>query len=243
MHRFIATSLLLSFSACASHIKEPTRAAITARHKGRVVALRQSSYFGDLYDENQLWLLSPHPFAQTSHIVDTTGAPIYPRGQRGIIPMGTTFVVQRVEFPDARAMAGRMLTTPRYNTWVYLSAVPDTPAPMDRKGLVLVLPLNLETEGEVEAAISELFTTPAKAQAWLAARRPTIRAAIEHKDIVEGMTEEELFASMGKPLRWFNDTTASGLLAEVAWYKTREAWLSDKVVLEARRGRPAPSPR
>src|SRR5687767_14646550 len=67
---------------CASHTRlaEPTRAAISARHSGRTVELRQSMYYGDLYDENEKWLLSPYPFAETFHIVDTKGAPIHPKG-------------------------------------------------------------------------------------------------------------------------------------------------------------------
>ena len=38
----------------------------------------------------------------------------------GIVAAGTRFVIKNIEFPDAQAMTNRMLTTPRYNPWVYL---------------------------------------------------------------------------------------------------------------------------
>ncbi|MEE8410091.1 MAG: hypothetical protein V3T05_10820, partial [Myxococcota bacterium] len=96
----------MALSACASQTRlaEPVRSAVAARHVGRTVELRQSCYYGELYDENEKWLLSPHAFADTSHIVDLDGVPIHPTGQRGVVAAGTRFIIRRGEFTDAQAM-------------------------------------------------------------------------------------------------------------------------------------------
>src|SRR4051812_45589609 len=127
MKRLLASLSVALMAACASQTKlpEPARAAIADRHVHRIVELKRSYYYGDLYDENEKWLLSPYPFSDTYHIVDLDGAPIHPKVQRGIAPAGTKFLVEQVEFPDRWALAKRMLTTPRYNPWVYLRRAPD----------------------------------------------------------------------------------------------------------------------
>lgn len=228
-----------ALSACASQTKiaQPVREAIAARHTGRLVELRRSCYYGNLYDENEKWLLSEHAFADTYHIVDTDGAPIHPTGQRGIVPAGTKLVVSHIEFPDVRAMARRMLTTPRYNPWIYLQPAPSsTSLPRERPWFILLLPMDMETEKEVEDAIAALLAPEGEVSAWLASLRPTVRAAIEHKDVVEGMTEQELVAAMGAPLKWIADAR-DGERARVAWYHTKEAWFVGDTVVEVRDGR------
>ncbi len=229
--------------ACASHTRlpEPIRAGISARYTGRTVELRQSMYYGDLYDENEKWLLSPYPFAETFHIVDTKGEPIHPQGQRGIIPAGTSFLVYRIEFPDVAAMATRMLTTPRYNPWIYLTAPEGSNLPQGRKHFILLLPMDLDTESAVEQEIAELLGSMGEVQKWLEKRKPTVRVAIEHKDVIPGMTLDEVIAAMGEPQRWF--TGGDGLAVKVAWYPSKELWLEDGAVKEVKPARPAePTP-
>ena len=240
---FGASIVALSFVAlwrCASQtrIAPEVRAQIEKRHAGNVVELRQSNYYGELYDENELWLLSPHPFADTSHIVDMNGAPIHPRGQKGIVPAGSRFVIERIEFPDRGALTHRMLTTPRYNPWVYLKPAPDeTHAPLEnRRGFVALLPLELETEQQVEDALAAMFAPEGDVQRWLGTRRPTVRAAIEHKNVVEGMSREELTAAWGAPAMWFIEQSDKGE-ARVAWYTSKEVWLVNDTVSEVKQGR------
>jgi len=237
----LALGLTVGLASCASytHIPQGVRTALSARHTGRTVELKQSCYFGDLYDENEKWLLSPYPFAETFHIVDTEGAPIHPQGQRGILPAGTTFVVQQVEFPDGAAMTRRMFTTPRYNTWVYLSPAEGSAAQLqDRRSFIMILPLGIDTEQQVEDAIGRVLAPQGETSKWLATLRPTVRVAIENKDIVVGMTQDELTASQGEPQRWFNETDATGK-ARVAWYPSKEAWLRNDTVAEIKPGRAA----
>ncbi len=238
----LMVSMILLFTACATQTKlpAPVRAAISARHMGTVVELKVSCYYGDLYDENEKWLLSPYPFAQTYHIVDLDGAPIHPRGERGIIPAGTPFIVRDVEFPDPGALAKRMLTTPRYNPWVYLTPAPDAKnLPEGRAFFILLLPMDLDDEPTTERAYNGLLAPKGDMTTWLAGRRPTVQAGIAHKEIVEGMTEAELVVAMGPVLRRFNDTL-DGKAVHVAWFGAKEAWLSDGLVVASKLGRPEP---
>ncbi len=244
---FGASIVALSFVAlwrCASQtrIAPEVRAQISQRHAGTVIELRQSQYYGELYDENELWLLSPYLFADTSHIVDMNGTPIHPKGQRGIIPAGSRFVIERIEFPDRTALSHRMLTTPRYNPWVYLKPAPDeTRASLEnRRAFVAMLPLELETEQQVEDAIAAQFAPEGDVQRWLASRRPTVKVAIEHKNVVEGMSREELTAAMGPPEMWFIEQSPNGE-ARVAWYTSKEVWLVNDAVSEVKSGRPVQS--
>lgn len=227
---------------CASQTRVPLpiRQALNDRHKNETVELRQSCYYGDLYDENEKWLLSPRPFAETYHIVDTKGAPIHPKNQAGIIPAGAKFVVDRIEFPDFKAMTARMLTSPRYHTWVYLTPAADnTQTPRERTFFILLLPMDLETETSVEESFGKLVAPVGAVTRWLTSLRPTARVAVEHKDVITGMTLTEVVASQGEPERWFYDADAVGRLA-VAWYPSRELWLRDNTVIEIRPARHAP---
>jgi hypothetical protein len=239
-----ASAVLASLAAgCASQTAIPpsVATAIEREHLGRVVELRQSCYYGDLYDDNRKWLLSPRPFAQTHHIVDLEGAPIHPANQRDIIPAGSTFVIDAIEVPDPWALAGRMLTTPRYNTWVYLHPVGETRArlPTERRRWVLVLPRDLESGDALERALDELVAPEGEVSPWLARRRPTVRVAIDHKDLTVGMTVDEMVAALGPPHLWVDDANPK---RRIAWYGTREAWLVNGAVAEIHPARPAESP-
>ncbi len=80
----IAVTLVAFFSLfrCASQTRlaPEIRQRVQERHTGSIVALKISCYYGDFYDENERWLLSPYPFSDTSHIADRSGQPIHPSG-------------------------------------------------------------------------------------------------------------------------------------------------------------------
>jgi hypothetical protein len=235
----LLTSLLSLASGCATvAIPAAARDAVNARHGGHVVELRQSVFYGDLYDENELWLLSPYPFADTFHLVDRDGAPIHPQGQRGIFAAGTAFVLERIEFTSPL----RMITSPRYNPWVYLTPAPGTLAPSGRRYFILLLPMDLTDEAGVEKALAAVVAPQGEVTRWLAARRPMVRAAIENKDVTPGMSLEELSAAVGPPVRFFADSAPGGGRATVAWYPSREVWLVDGGVTEVRPARVVTEP-
>lgn len=240
MRALSVTLAAITAASCAgqTNLSQGERANVSARYVERSVALRQSHYYGQLYDENELHLLSPYTFADTYHIVDTEGEPIHPPQQDGLIPAGTPFIIKRVVFPDAWAMATRMLTTPRYHPWVYLKPAPQAPQALPRdQPYILLLPMNLETAAAVEREIEGRLGTPEEVTAWLGERRPTVLAAIRRKDVVEGMTRAELLAAKGPPQAWHSDATAAGETAQVAWYPDVEAWLVDGRVETVRQPR------
>jgi hypothetical protein len=215
---------------------------IEEEYENQTVELRQSVYYGDLYDENEQWLLSPYPFTTIFHIVDFDGNPIHPQNQVGIIPAGTPLIIEKIEFPNALVLAKRMITSPRFNPWVYLRPQPTSKLASHEaqgKPFILPLPLNLTTEEEVHQALGELLAKRGEMKKWLAKRRPTVQVAIAHKKIISGMTQEELVAAVGKPHRWiseFNNDTKT----MVAWYPDQEAWLTNKEVVVIRPSRVLP---
>jgi hypothetical protein len=231
--------ILFACVGCASYTKMPekSRVALDLRYKNRKVELKSSCYYGDLYDENEKFLLSPYPFDDVFHLVDLDNAPIHPKGQRGIVPAGTPFVIDRIEFPDVAAMSRRMLTTPRYNPWVYLKIAPEAQGFPTERTYILVLPMDFTTEEAIENEIAVLLAPEGKVTKWLAEVRPTIRVAIEHKDVAEGMSKDELMAAWGRPRKWIPETEA-----DVAWYPKNELWLVKDVVTAIKPPRSLESP-
>ena len=106
---FLSSLLFLSVG-CATqmHLPRSVRVAIEDHYENHVVELRQSVYYGDLYDENEQWLVSPHPFESTFHIVDLDGNPIHPQNQVGIIPAGSRLIIDEIEFQPTPAQENLM---------------------------------------------------------------------------------------------------------------------------------------
>ena len=75
--------------AAATALPSDVRVRLDARHRSRAVELRYSHFYGELYDDNRKLMLSPWAFADTSHIVDPKGRPIYPQRQIGTADSGT----------------------------------------------------------------------------------------------------------------------------------------------------------
>jgi hypothetical protein len=229
--------------ACATqtHLSAESRSSLSQQHVGRVVELRATCYYGDLYDENDLWLLSPYTFASTSHIVDLKGLPLHPQKVRGLWPAGSRFVIERLEFPTRWAMARRMLVTPRFNPWVYLRRLRGPLEPPAKEGgdplYIWVLPEALESSGAVESALSAALAPDGTVTQWLQTLQPTHQVAVQHKEILVGMPRAALLAAMGEPQRFFADQQA-GRRVTVAWYAGQEAWLLDDTVVEVRPSRP-----
>lgn len=244
MRAFYLTRLALIAAlsqACASYtaLDDLARKAVQQRHVGKTVELRHSQYFGDLYDDNERWLLSPLPFVDTYHLIDLHGVPITPKKQRGLLPAGTQVSIIAVQFPTATAVASRMVTTPRYSPWVVVRPIA-TPTPLgtQARDLIVVLPDNLPDETTTEAALLSELAPAGEITSWLASVRPTVQVAIAHKDIIPGMNLQELTASQGDAPHWFVDRTSDGRSARVAWYPHHEVWLIGDAVQEIRASRP-----
>lgn len=200
--------------------------------------LRHTVFYGDLYDDNERWLLSAYPFTDTYHLVDLRGRPIFPKKQRGMLPAGTQVQIRTVEFPTAWQMTKRMVTTPRYNPWLICKVAQKVANfPENTPPLVLILPDELPNEQDVELAIGNVLAPVGEVSQWLTTLRPTVQVAIAHKTVLPGMTRHELVASQGEPIHWFVDHTDDGRAARVAWYPHQEIWMIENSVLEIRASR------
>ena len=147
------------------------------------------------------------------------------------------------EPPDLLALATRMLVSPRYHTWVYLRPLNKLQAiPESREHFVVLLPMDLTGRQDVETHISQFLAPAGMVSNWLENRRPSIRVAIEHKDILTGMSREELIAAMGEPRAWIAEQGQAGL-EMVAWYPEREAWLQQDQVIRVENGRKMIAPK
>jgi hypothetical protein len=240
--------LWCALAGCAPNLTRAARVQTAAnqRWRGKQVELRQSCFYGDFYDDKRKWFLSPHPFEQVTHVTerlpDLDGTPAHPGPARGIVRAGTRFTVAKVELPDLLAVASRLMTTPRRQAWVYLElTAEDARLPRYRRYWVIVLPADAKDALGVEQALAQALAPVGDVRTWLNERRPTVRVGIEHKDIVKGMSSDELVAAMGAPLRWLDDSQ-QGRPVRVAWYGTREAWLANATVIDVRPGRSVGEP-
>lgn len=248
-HRHLGTGCIvvaaLAMCRCTGyvHVDPAARSALQARHVGKVMELRHSHYYGDLYDDNERWLLSSLPFADTYHLVDLHGRPITPKRQRGLFPAGTPMQVVAIEFPTAWRVAARMVTTPRYNIWVILRTVAQAgaAAPLG-PDLVLVLPDDIADVSGAETALNQMLAPAGDVSAWLEQVRPTVRVAVAHKDILAGMNVQELVASQGEPVHWLADQLPDGRACRVAWYPHHEVWVAGDAVQQIRASRSLEAP-
>lgn len=221
----------------ATYVTQDGRAlhACAASYRGRHQALRQSHFYGELYDDNERMLLSPYDFATLYHRVDLKGRPITPGPAHGIVPAGTAVRVEGVELPGPLAALARMPNAPKDHIWVRVAldgAIPGLRAGHGRPFFV-VLDGPIETAEALQAAMAATLGAPREVADWLGALRPPVRAAIAHKQAMRGMDKAQLTAALGEPWRWLNDI-ADGAAAEVAWWPGQEAWLVAGRVVQVR---------
>ena len=201
---------LLGLSACASSISlyNPLQSTLTKRYQGQIFELRQSCYYGQLYDENELWMLSPKRFEALDYIEDMEHQIIRPSHEpRGIMPSGARLLIQRIELPDALALSRRMLRTPRFNPWVYVEPVEQDLHERRQRPFVIILPQDVSSEVQAEKALAQILAPDGQMSRWLKTRRPTVQTAIRYKTVTQGMSLEELVASLGAPSKIVVDST------------------------------------
>ena len=224
-------AILLGCCATPVALAPAERRALIARYDRAHVELKVSCYYGDLYDDNEKWLLSPYPFAQTSHIVDLQDRDMHPKNERGVLPAGTALVIDRIEFPGPMTHLTRMLTSPRFNPWLYLRPAAPFADARDRRPFIVVLPTEDSTPGALQVTIDELLGPAGSVARWLEGLRPTVAVAIRHKDVLVGMNQTEMIAAMGPPLRWFDEpANPHEPASRVAWYPSLEAWFESDVI-------------
>jgi hypothetical protein len=177
--------------------------------------VRQSLYVTPFFGDASKRLLTPVPPEDVRLLNDLAGKTINPGAVEAVLPAGTPVRVERVEFPTARAVAERIVVTPRTEAWVYLQPQGSPPAGLQAAGgapLVLVMPAEVKTEAEFAANVERLLTTEDPRPA-LEALPPQVREAVRQKRAVTGMSEDALVMAWGTPVRR-NRSFKNGLRVE-----------------------------
>lgn len=254
INRWLLLLVLLRLQPACMAALEPMQqqeALVAKQWQGRAIALRTSCYIGPFYEENEYFLLHPSPFTSLNLLADHHGNPIVPKhGSNGIVPAGTIFTVEALQFPTTWRLAQRLLLTPRHYPWLHLRAakplaitnVQDRAAlPSKEQGYVWVLPLTSPMLATTALQhLATFWAEPAEISQWLEQRKPTVRAAIAHKQVLLGMSEQERFAAQGPPIHWLQDIMGEQPV-QVAWFPHEEIWLEADVVVAIHHGRPLPT--
>lgn len=193
--KFIALILIAGCYAPAA-ISPAIQKALNARLTGQVLELRHSCYVLPLFDENELWLLSPREPSTLRLIDDARGQPIPAPKPVGILAAGTRMVAVRLAPPDLWALTQRVWTTPRFHSWIYLQEVP-SPSRATPRTYIMLIDDTARSEAELAQQIAHILAPEGEVTTWLTTLRPTERAAIRHKEVVAGMTARAMEAAVG----------------------------------------------
>lgn len=196
----VALALGVCASGCASYtaLSQGSRGEIerdlTRAHPRRFLKL--SFYVTPFFGNEQARLLTAVPPDEVRLLNSPSGKPMSPGEILRIVPVGTAVVIDRIAFPTSLAVASRMPTTPRTRTWVYLHVASHPGGPP----LILVLPPNLKSSGQVKRALAQRLTErdpSTELQSW----PESVRRAVRSKKALLDMTAEQLEAAWGYPER------------------------------------------
>ena len=231
----VAVALGLGPSGCGhSPTLGPKERRIAAeQYVGQCFEVRHTSVIGDLYDDNERELISPYPFDEVFHQVDLLGAPMHPMHPRALVPAGTKVQVEAISYPGPLSLATRMLATPKDAIWLQLRLVPEHPdrQPLARPPLILPIVARAQSVAAFDSAVGRYLAPVGDVSRWMLGRKPAMRVAIAHKEVVVGMSREEMETALGPPWRWFSDQLPDGTELKVAWYPKNEVWLSQGQVV------------
>jgi hypothetical protein len=153
-----------------------------------------SLYKGPFWRDDNLVLLSDVDPTTLKLITDTQGAVIPTGAATGVVPAGRHARITKVEFPTAMVVAGRMVYSPRYNPWVYLSIDGEDPTRPE----VLVLREGMKSRDEF-LAVLDRYLTAEDLTAALAGYPEDQRKAIFEKRIVDGLDTAGVEMAWGYP--------------------------------------------
>jgi hypothetical protein len=191
--RVVALALLLATAACYPRASVPDSErqkshALEGQQRYAKVALYVGPFFGD----GSRMLASDQPFEELDLLEDSAGKPIAPPRAERVLSPGTPLRVEKVEFPTGWIIARRVVMTPRYHPWVFLS-LEGEPRP-----IVLVLPQTLSTADDVRVELERYLGGPEARGAYDALPEPQ-RTAVAKKRLVEGMGPRAAEMAWGYP--------------------------------------------
>jgi hypothetical protein len=209
------------------------RRIVAEQYIGHRFEVRHTSVIGDLYDDNERELISPYPFDEVFHQVDLLGAPMHPGHPRALVPAGTAVQIEAISYPGPTSWTRRMLATPRDAIWLQLRLVPEHAdrEPLARPPLILPIVAGPLSVAAFDRAVGRYLAPVGDVSRWMLGRKPAIAVAIAHKEVLVGMSQEEMETALGPPWRWCADQLPDGTELKVAWYPKNEVWLSHGQVL------------
>jgi len=152
------------------------------------VALNIGPFFGDA----TRLLASDQPFDELDLLQDGSGEIISPPAAERVLPPGTPLRVEKVEFPTGWIIARRVVMTPRYHPWVFLSLEGES------RPVVLVLPQTLASADDVRVELERYLGGPEPLAAYQALPESQ-RASVARKRLVEGMSARAVEMAWGYP--------------------------------------------
>ncbi len=193
--RLVPLCLAFVLSACASQLALSTEERTSVE---RTVArsperyLRLSFFVTPFFGDTSKKLLTAVPPELVRLVENPDHTPVNPGPVEKVLPAGTKATIERIEFPSPFVIAGRVLFTPRYDTWVIVH-VEGEPRP-----LVVVLPAQLKSEadllGELERSLTAQDPAP-RMEAW----GERVREAVRTKTTAFEMPAEALEMAWGYP--------------------------------------------
>ncbi len=164
--------------------------------------LRVAVYAGPLWSDTEKVFVTDRPAGEIDLVEEPNGKPIPPPKAERIVPPGTPVTIRNVEFPVGFTVNQRVLVSPRYHPWVYLSVADD------KRPYVIVLPQDVKTFEDVRLELERYLTTDDPRPA-LAALPAEVRELVLRKDVAPGMSGRAVEMAWGLPERKRIDRPAS----------------------------------
>lgn len=204
MLRALLLAAALLATACTPRAVVPEGERQRARElEGARRYARVALFVGPFFGDSSKLLASDQPFGELDLLTTSTGSPIAPPPAERVLLPGTPLRVERVEFPTGWIIARRVVMTPRYHPWVYLTVEGDS------RPLVLVLSQTVKSADEVRAEIERVLVPDAGAGSGFQSLPDEQRSAVARKELVEGMGPPAIEMAWGYPERKIVDRPAA----------------------------------
>jgi hypothetical protein len=164
--------------------------------KRRDKFLRLSYYVTPFFGDASKKLLTAVPPEEVRLLEQPSGVPINPGPVEAILPAGTRVRITKVEFPTSRALAERLIYTPRTQPWIYLQAE----GRRDAAPLILVLRQQIGSSQEFVAEL-ERYLSNANLDPTFSRWSDVVQQAVRGKTAIIDMPADALEMAWGYPDR------------------------------------------
>lgn len=190
----VVASLALAAAGCfpRATVPDADKRKVAAEIEGQRRWLRVAAFASPFFSDRSKLLLSDQPSSELDLLENTGGQPIEPPPPERILPPGTWVRIDKVEFPTGWIIARRVVLSPRYHPWVYLTVAGD------ERPYILVLPQTIENYDDVRAELERMLS-PSDPSPTFDALPAAQREAITKKEPAEGMGPRALEMAWGYP--------------------------------------------